>query len=321
MSNTAQDWARRQAVKPLQKLLLLLLGNYADQFGRCWPRRRVLARESGLSERTILRVLNELEATGLLRVERRKAPNGRDISPAYNLHLDAAAPEILAEAPDDGDAGEGDTLSGGGCQAVTLEGDTLSPSPQHDVIDEPAAHKAEQGGGCQAVRGEGDRLSPSIEEPIKKEPSRDTEGETRARAPLPPGWAPTPTDREWLALNRPDLGALAVERQTEAFRLYFAEHRHRSPDWSTRWRRWMNDAHASDAEPTAGKRLGEGRGRNGGAPVASEPWAQRLRGERADRDARKPVTLWARKRNDWGPLPGEPGCQAPADLLRQFGFE
>ncbi|TXL70118.1 hypothetical protein FHP25_35950 [Vineibacter terrae] len=171
--------------------------------------------------------------------------------------------------------------------------------------------------------GETSSLMEDGGEEVEEEEGSEGVSVAAREAPLPDGWAPTHTDLTWVVGQRSDLATVDIELQTEAFRLHMREHRQLSPDWSSRWRKWMLRAHAGALERDTGaaKRLGEGRGggRGASAPIA-EPWEQRVRGERADRDAGKAPTMWDRRRNDWGPKPDEQGCHAPAELCARFGF-
>jgi hypothetical protein len=67
-----------RGVSPSEKLVLLVLANYADEHQRSFPSHKRLADETGLSERTILTAMKALEARGLLsRQERRRADGSR----------------------------------------------------------------------------------------------------------------------------------------------------------------------------------------------------------------------------------------------------
>lgn len=59
--------ARNAAVSPQARCLYLILATYAGPDGRCWPSRRTLAADLGLSIRTVATLLGELERSGLLR--------------------------------------------------------------------------------------------------------------------------------------------------------------------------------------------------------------------------------------------------------------
>ncbi len=58
------------ALPPSEKLVLLAMADWARDDGRCWPSIKMLADKSGVSERTVQRMLREAEKAGLIeRVE------------------------------------------------------------------------------------------------------------------------------------------------------------------------------------------------------------------------------------------------------------
>ena len=63
--NNVRDHCQQPDVK---RWLLLILATYCDRKGICWPSNRKLMRVTGKSERTIQRMLKELEAVGELKV-------------------------------------------------------------------------------------------------------------------------------------------------------------------------------------------------------------------------------------------------------------
>ena len=72
MSFEAMRWAsEQQAGASINKLLLLLLGNYADQNYECFPSIGKLAKMAEASESTIRRSLRDLEARGLIKINER----------------------------------------------------------------------------------------------------------------------------------------------------------------------------------------------------------------------------------------------------------
>ena len=72
MSFEAMRWAsEQQAGASINKLLLLLLGNYADQNYECFPSIGKLAKMAEASESTIRRSLRDLEARGLIKINQR----------------------------------------------------------------------------------------------------------------------------------------------------------------------------------------------------------------------------------------------------------
>lgn len=165
------------------RLVLLAIADNCDHDGlNAYPRMAVLAKKTGLSERSVQRSVRALAATGELLVEMNTGGNGKarpDRRP--NSFQVVTAPPT-------------------GCQSVTpsppLRGDNLSPRNGSEV------HLT----GCQSVTPRGDNLSPrtgcqsvtpSI---IKKEPSLKPFGTVlepslkAAPAPPPPA-APAPTKR------------------------------------------------------------------------------------------------------------------------------
>tara|TARA_R100000951_G_C2630407_1_gene177451 strand:+ start:265 stop:1062 length:798 start_codon:yes stop_codon:yes gene_type:complete len=58
------------------KAVLLVLSNYADEQGRCWPAQATIAREAELSLRTVTTNMGKLEALGLIERGERKRENG-----------------------------------------------------------------------------------------------------------------------------------------------------------------------------------------------------------------------------------------------------
>lgn len=94
MSGAAIRWARAvRGIDPGPKLLLLLLADYADEAGSCFPGQQALAADSCQSERTVRRQLEALETAGLLTRERRsRTGEGRGrggLTARYYLDLDA----------------------------------------------------------------------------------------------------------------------------------------------------------------------------------------------------------------------------------------
>lgn len=87
MSFEAMTWAIGHKLPSHQKLVLLLLANRCNhESGMCIPKVKNLAEECGMSERTVQRACQDLEAAGLLKIVRR-THEGVQLSNQYNLHL------------------------------------------------------------------------------------------------------------------------------------------------------------------------------------------------------------------------------------------
>lgn len=124
-----------QGVSPSEKLVLLALANYADENGRSYPSQRRLAADTGLTDRTIRKVLTDLEGRGLLgRMERLRSDGSRS-SDIITLCLDApisGGAEIIS-------GGVRKPLPGGAETASALT--TFEPSSNPEGTDVPS-HKA-----------------------------------------------------------------------------------------------------------------------------------------------------------------------------------
>lgn len=66
--------------------------------GMCWPRVRLIAEKACTSQRTVQRVLKELEETGLLQIERKYRKDGGQSSNVYRLNL--TYPPVNLSPPD-----------------------------------------------------------------------------------------------------------------------------------------------------------------------------------------------------------------------------
>lgn len=73
---------------PTKKLILLLLGSYADENHQCYPSHRHIANKIGLKDtKGVQRTIQEFEKLGYLKIERRKKENGGYTSNKYTLLL------------------------------------------------------------------------------------------------------------------------------------------------------------------------------------------------------------------------------------------
>lgn len=161
MSVKAMAWALEQSTEnPVDKLILIALGNYADDADQCFPSRRTLARIAMCSLDTVDRAIKRLEAAGMIRKEARQGARGLT-SNAYELCMDPSRNlRPLSEAQDD----------------KTLAADVRLPQPQ--IAATLAAPDAATLAAKAAATYE-PLLEPSIE------PSK---------TPLPPKGGPSPMD-------------------------------------------------------------------------------------------------------------------------------
>lgn len=85
----AQVWARRQRLggDTAAKIILMILSDYADEWGTCYPGVERIAEEGEISKSTVLRKLKALAHVGLITVERRANERGHRTSNRYILEI------------------------------------------------------------------------------------------------------------------------------------------------------------------------------------------------------------------------------------------
>lgn len=96
MSFQAMTWAVKQALPCQEKMVLMMLANYADQSGRCFPSMPMLSKDAGLSLSQTRKCVARLEELKLLRRYRRVRSYGQT-SNSFTLaindpHSNRAAP-------------------------------------------------------------------------------------------------------------------------------------------------------------------------------------------------------------------------------------
>ena len=92
MSWQATAWAVKQKTgSASRKVLLLVLANYADEFGICWPSQEALKAETEMSEDTIQRQSKVLKLLGLVKIVRRRRKDGTWPALLYQLNMENTA--------------------------------------------------------------------------------------------------------------------------------------------------------------------------------------------------------------------------------------
>ncbi len=87
MSWKALDWATESDISsPTTKFVLHLLANKADEEFSCYPSIRTLMAESGAGRSTVMRALQELEATGFITRRPQFHDSGAQRSTRYYLN-------------------------------------------------------------------------------------------------------------------------------------------------------------------------------------------------------------------------------------------
>lgn len=105
MSFQAMAWAARQKVDdPLAKWLLVLLADHADKLHhRCYPSISHLARESEMSERSVLNKLSLLEEKGLI-TRHQRSKDGLKLCTVYELPGGTASGAVVPQEVQEGTA-------------------------------------------------------------------------------------------------------------------------------------------------------------------------------------------------------------------------
>jgi len=101
MSIRVMNWAWTTELPPTPKLVLMALADIADDQGICWPSQNTLAKKCSVAERSVRRILLQLQASKLLFVEPRFRKNGSQASNRYRLAV-GCPPDNLSGALDTG---------------------------------------------------------------------------------------------------------------------------------------------------------------------------------------------------------------------------
>ena len=90
---------RIEGLTPTKKFILVILANYCDEQGTCYPSYKHLAKMVGLKDSGgVKKAIKEFEQLGLLRIENRLSQNGGYTSNRYYLTLGGSAetPRVIA---------------------------------------------------------------------------------------------------------------------------------------------------------------------------------------------------------------------------------
>jgi hypothetical protein len=100
MSVEAISWVMRTPFgSPAKKLVMVVLANWADEDdSSCFPGQKAIAQRTEQNERTVRRLLVELEEDGWIKREHRQRSDGSRTSDRYYLQIQ---PDNLAGRPDD----------------------------------------------------------------------------------------------------------------------------------------------------------------------------------------------------------------------------
>ena len=144
MSNTAKNWAFRQDLKPVPKLVLVVLADTANDQGICWPSIATLADKTGVTRRTVQRAIQLLIRRELITARKRYRSDGSCSSNLYRLLLGRG--DKLSPTP-----GSSDSTSRHTCQdppdAGVVPGTTIRTNKESPLLPVPKPERPDRGGG------------------------------------------------------------------------------------------------------------------------------------------------------------------------------
>lgn len=241
MSYHLAAWAMDVDVPPREKLMLILIASHANDDGECFPSQTTLAYRSGLSRRTVLRSLAELEERGVITRRKRRRPDGSRSSDTIRLNVHGAPvrPPLAGENLTDGARvtfpPQGDNVSPGG-DNLTRHGDSVSP---HGDNDDAAR--------CPVVTAE--PVIEPIREPVRESSAADAAAQqpgpsasTARGTRLPVGWMPKP---ETIQQMRDECPSVNLEAEHRRFMDYWTDQpgaKGRKVRWDSTWRNWIRRA-------------------------------------------------------------------------------
>lgn len=216
MSWQATLWALKQRFgSTSHRFVLVMLGNYADHDGATYVGQKRLAFETGMSERSVRRVLIELEDAKLIMREERKRGSGAQSTDLIRLNLpDEGEPDKLAGSPE-----EPDSVTGGTGQRDRGGADSVAPLTNQRLLTSTSTQESPSG----------DSL-PGFEKPVK------TSKRAVART-YPPDWKPD------LAFAVELLGVteLAAQQLADHFRDHHDARGSLFRSWPAAWQTWVRN--------------------------------------------------------------------------------
>jgi hypothetical protein len=295
MSGKAMGWALEQETEqPIDKLILIALGNFADEVHQCFPSRRKLAQLAMCSLDTVDRAIRRLIEAGLVAKDTRLSPKGGLSSNVYTLPVgdytngppkQQGEPSRILRPPIETHPGrnlqEGvAALCGGGQPQIAGEGSRivrervaaivrLQKEPTTEPNTEPSNTPLPPKGG----NGDPVELYKAL---VAKTPKLQSRGERLSTDwQLPKSW------REWARVNCFADDA-AITGQASIFRDYWIAKpgaQAAKLDWEATWRNWCRKAfspagsHRGVAKPATTGRFGHVAQAGVMNPVVADPAA------------------------------------------------
>ena len=228
MSLHAMSWAREvmpempESIKAGPRLLLLLMADYANEQGVCWPSVRRLADEMACSRSTVQRAIEALVEHGVMTVVARKTPTGRQTSNFYRLAMgnDQQQPQAADEpSPEELEA----LMAGSDEEEVPAEPATSPAQAEHPIF----ANAAQQADNGQPPVPAGAR-----------------------QVPMTLDWQPDATHWQTETLRRGDPSLTWDQGELADFTAHFADQpgrRHSHHAWCAKFAGWVSENRKREA--------------------------------------------------------------------------
>ena len=223
MSLQAMSWAREvmpkmpESIKAGPRLLLMLMADYANEQGVCWPSIRRLSDEMACSRSTVQRAVEALVDKGLMEVVPRQTKTGRQTSNFYRLAMGLDHQQL--QAADEPSPEELDALMAGGDEEEMLANPAAPAAPAEHPIFANAAQQDDRG-----------------------QPAQGTGGARQIAMTL--DWEPEATHWQTETLRRGDPSLTWDRGELADFTAHFADQPTRSNSshaWCAKFARWVSD--------------------------------------------------------------------------------
>ncbi|WP_052384913.1 DnaT-like ssDNA-binding domain-containing protein [Cobetia amphilecti] len=219
MSLQAMAWAREAmpslpvAIKAGPRLLLMLMADYANEQGVCWPSIRRLSAEMACSMRTVQRSIEALVEQELMEVVPRQTKTGRQTSNFYRLAMGVTQQQQAADEPS------------------LEELEALMAGSDEEASAKPAAAPAEH-----------PIFANAAQQDDRGQPAQGTGGARQIAMTL--DWEPEATHWQTETLRRGDPSLTWDRGELADFTAHFADKPTRtnsSHAWCAKFARWVSD--------------------------------------------------------------------------------
>lgn len=232
MSKAAYWAARQQAVRPLDKLLLLAFADHADKAtGECFPSVAALCEWTGCDRKTVMKSTASLEAAGLLVDTGRRCGRTRQVK-VYRLPLETV--------------------------------------PDTAPLEETVPETGPLNGTVFPTKGSQKRDTEPPKEPISQKTSSSSRKRTPAKTSVPADFRPVMTGATLAVVDGWPPGRL--DDELEAFADWHRKEQKLSADWQASWRTWVRNSKRWEPRNEQSRTLGRsqaGRGAHTAAVVAA----------------------------------------------------